>query len=254
MNWAMDLRHIQSVSPLGFSGADNYDTFDFTPQLVAGYDFSDFLLGIPSTTFFDTVSQDNDGRSLYYNFYAQDTFQFSPKLTLSYGLRYQYHPGYQDAGGNIGNFDPSVPLSGRVVYPDGKSSLLNPGFLANFNACSTLGSTQGPAVNGAPCTPVLSASQAGLPNSLRTADKLRFMPRLAIAYRPFNNDRMVFRAGAGMYNITTLGSIFYALTGTIQAGTQKFNNQENRSEEHTSELQSQSNLVCRLLLEKKKQK
>src|SRR5688572_31376125 len=28
----------------------------------------------------------------------------------------------------------------------------------------------------------------------------------------------------------------------------------NRSEEHTSELQSQSNLVCRLLLEKKKQK
>src|SRR5688572_32497752 len=29
---------------------------------------------------------------------------------------------------------------------------------------------------------------------------------------------------------------------------------EHRSEEHTSELQSQSNLVCRLLLEKKKQK
>src|SRR2546430_13499016 len=28
---------------------------------------------------------------------------------------------------------------------------------------------------------------------------------------------------------------------------------EERSEEHTSELQSQSNLVCRLLLEKKKQ-
>src|SRR3989475_3566087 len=29
---------------------------------------------------------------------------------------------------------------------------------------------------------------------------------------------------------------------------------ETRSEEHTSELQSQSNLVCRLLLEKKKKK
>src|SRR2546427_7330597 len=29
---------------------------------------------------------------------------------------------------------------------------------------------------------------------------------------------------------------------------------EDRSEEHTSELQSQSNLVCRLLLEKKKRK
>src|SRR2546430_8018516 len=32
------------------------------------------------------------------------------------------------------------------------------------------------------------------------------------------------------------------------------NLQEWRSEEHTSELQSQSNLVCRLLLEKKKKK
>src|SRR5688572_31293207 len=30
--------------------------------------------------------------------------------------------------------------------------------------------------------------------------------------------------------------------------------QQTRSEEHTSELQSQSNLVCRLLLEKKKKK
>src|SRR5688572_31429231 len=32
------------------------------------------------------------------------------------------------------------------------------------------------------------------------------------------------------------------------------NEDVNRSEEHTSELQSQSNLVCRLLLEKKKKK
>src|SRR2546427_3621243 len=33
-----------------------------------------------------------------------------------------------------------------------------------------------------------------------------------------------------------------------------FRRAKNRSEEHTSELQSQSNLVCRLLLEKKKKK
>src|SRR2546430_3521842 len=34
--------------------------------------------------------------------------------------------------------------------------------------------------------------------------------------------------------------------------TIRFENDGGRSEEHTSELQSQSNLVCRLLLEKKK--
>src|SRR2546430_10951739 len=34
----------------------------------------------------------------------------------------------------------------------------------------------------------------------------------------------------------------------------RFTTRSKRSEEHTSELQSQSNLVCRLLLEKKKKK
>ncbi|HVO57025.1 MAG TPA: TonB-dependent receptor [Dongiaceae bacterium] len=218
-----DIRHIQAISPLGFNGADNYGTYTFSEALFTGYDVADFELGIPSTSFYDTVSQDNDGVSTYYNFYAQDTFQATSRLTLSLGLRYEYHPGYQDQGKNIGNFNPEIPGSGEVVYPDGGANLLNPGFLANFNACP-LGSKTGPEVNGVPCTPVLSASQAGLPNSLRTADKLRFMPRLGIAYRPFNNDRTAIRAGIGAYNVTTLGRIFYSLTGTLQAGTQSFNN------------------------------
>src|SRR2546430_14767955 len=34
----------------------------------------------------------------------------------------------------------------------------------------------------------------------------------------------------------------------------RYHRRDSRSEEHTSELQSQSNLVCRLLLEKKKKK
>src|SRR2546430_15715955 len=40
------------------------------------------------------------------------------------------------------------------------------------------------------------------------------------------------------------------------SGSRRISSNRNgrRSEEHTSELQSQSNLVCRLLLEKKKQK
>src|SRR2546430_4941861 len=47
---------------------------------------------------------------------------------------------------------------------------------------------------------------------------------------------------------TALRSIFLGLTGN------RTTEKSTRSEEHTSELQSQSNLVCRLLLEKKKKK
>src|SRR2546427_8966277 len=42
-------------------------------------------------------------------------------------------------------------------------------------------------------------------------------------------------------------------SGSIVGGSRAFGS-STRSEEHTSELQSQSNLVCRLLLEKKKKK
>src|SRR2546427_4001758 len=42
---------------------------------------------------------------------------------------------------------------------------------------------------------------------------------------------------------------FYGVVGYLATGMPR-----KRSEEHTSELQSQSNLVCRLLLEKKKKK
>src|SRR5688572_32260867 len=44
-----------------------------------------------------------------------------------------------------------------------------------------------------------------------------------------------------------------ARDATYPAGTWACTHNSHRSEEHTSELQSQSNLVCRLLLEKKKQ-
>src|SRR3989475_6424988 len=51
-----------------------------------------------------------------------------------------------------------------------------------------------------------------------------------------------------------LSSLLSALVGIGAAGNVTVPHKEARSEEHTSELQSQSNLVCRLLLEKKKNK
>src|SRR2546427_7908903 len=46
--------------------------------------------------------------------------------------------------------------------------------------------------------------------------------------------------------------LVYLVTAAFLAYTGYYFHSDLRSEEHTSELQSQSNLVCRLLLEKKK--
>src|SRR2546427_12686260 len=54
-----------------------------------------------------------------------------------------------------------------------------------------------------------------------------------------------------------LASAYARASGATTSGTLEasgFTDTDVRSEEHTSELQSQSNLVCRLLLEKKKKK
>src|SRR3989475_7217679 len=54
-----------------------------------------------------------------------------------------------------------------------------------------------------------------------------------------------------LYEVGTLGTVVRMLKlgdGSVRVMVQ------GRSEEHTSELQSQSNLVCRLLLEKKKKR
>jgi hypothetical protein len=217
MKYGFDVRWIRAATALGFIGADNYGNFSFNGSF-SGSDFGDFLLGIPIQTSYAIIQQDNDGRARHYHFFGQDSFRVNQKLTLEYGLRYEYHPAYTDASGNIGNFDTSVSRSGRVVYPTGKQNLLAPGFLRTFNACPA------PDANGAPCTPVLSAKEAGLPEGLRQVPKLRFLPRFGFAYRPFRDDKTVVRGGMGAYNGTLLGSIFFSLTGTLQSDVREFNN------------------------------
>jgi hypothetical protein len=217
-----DYRWMRAVSALGFTDGDNYGGYSFDGTFT-GYAFSDFLLGLPIQTQVDNITSDNDGRSSHYNAYVQDTWHVNPRLTLDFGVRFEYHPGYTDANGNIGNFDPRVPLSGEVVYPNGAESTLAQGYLQSFNACPQLGSTDGPSANGAPCTPVLSARQAGLSNSLRNSP-IRFVPRFGFAFRPLNNDKTVVRGGFGVFNTEVLGSIYYALTGTLQSSTRVYNN------------------------------
>ncbi len=224
MKFGVDVRRMQAVTPLGFNGADNYGTFDYSPATFTGNEFADFMIGAPSTTFYDVVQADNDGMTMHYHAFAQDQWRVSDRLTLSYGLRYEYHPAYHDPTGNIGNFDPSIAKSGRVVYPDGFGSLVSQDYLKSFNSCG-LGQTSGVAAqNGAPCTPTVSNSQAGLPSGLRTAIKTRFAPRFGFAYRLTDDNRTVIRGGYGLYNITLLGSNFYSLTGTLQANTVQYAN------------------------------
>lgn len=228
-----DIQALEAITPLGFNGSDNYGTYTFNTSgsagLFTGVDFGDFLLGIPDQTFYDVVRQDNDGLSKHYAFFGEDEWRVTPQLTLSYGLRYELHPGYYDRYGDIGNFDPTYALAGRSIYPQGKQALLAQAFLASANACDSDGvdNTNSGVVNGAPCMPVLGNVSAGYPSGLKQYPHLRFMPRFGFAYSPTPKANWVVRGGAGMYNINMLGSSFYSLTGTLQAQTAQYSNTYN---------------------------
>ncbi len=229
-----DLRHLIAFTPLSFAPSDNFGNFAFVRTgSFTGEEFADFLIGAPNLSQTDNVTSDNNGAANAYAVYAQDNWKVTPNLNLTFGLRYELHPAFTTTTGALGNFDPSVAKSGRIIYNAGQAARLDPQELANVNACATPGVTNpyatNGAVNGAPCTPVLSNSQAGLPASLRTLPKLRFEPRFGFAYRPFGNDRTALRGGAGYYNITTTGALFYALTGTVSANLQSFYNSETPS-------------------------
>src|SRR3989475_6759568 len=65
-----------------------------------------------------------------------------------------------------------------------------------------------------------------------------------------DKDKTTIVEGAG--KASTIEGRIKQIRAQIEETTSDYDREKLRSEEHTSELQSQSNLVCRLLLEKKK--
>jgi hypothetical protein len=214
-----DVRRLRAQTALGFVGSDNYGNFSFDGR-YSGSDVADFLLGIPYFSAYASVKQDNDGIAWHYGMFAQDSFKVNARLTLEYGLRWEYHPPFVDTGSDITNFDRAVPLTGRVIIPNTQQAIdiTAPGFLQSINACP------GPSFNGIPCTPFLTADKAGYPNTLRFSQKKDFNPRFGFAYRPFDDTRTVVRGGVGRYTMTILGDVFYSLTGVSSSDVRQFSN------------------------------
>lgn len=214
-----DLRRIHALSALSFISTDNYGSFSFDGRF-SGRDVADFMMGLPYHSAFAATNMDNDGSTWHYAVFAQDSFKATSRLTLEYGLRWEYHPAYKDANGDITNFDRTVPRTGRVIIPSGRRALeiTAPGFLLSINACPA------PAWQGIPCTPFLQADEAGWPDSLRFASKTDFAPRFGFAYRPFDNARTVVRGGLGNYIMVPLGSVYYGLTGIHASDVREFTN------------------------------
>src|SRR5208337_3123360 len=115
-----------------------------------------------------------DSYAKHYALFGQDDWKVSKSLTINFGLRWEYHPGFLDHKNNEGNFDPyyTSTQNGQVVH----GAIIIPNQAAFANVNPVLAAAIAP-------TPIILASQAGVPEGLRYNSKRDFAPRIGFAYR-----------------------------------------------------------------------
>lgn len=225
----IDVRRVRYADIETFQPSDDFGQFTFLPSApglptFTGNAFGNFLEGLPTTLFFAVSSPDVAGTAWEYSVFGQDEYQVTRKLTLTYGLRWEVLPGFNEDGGNLANFD---QRNNSIVVPDELASYLtqqniqtsNLGFQQSFNACN-LGNT------ALPCTNYVTASKDHLPQSLRNIYYRDFQPRISLAYRPFNNTKTVVRAGFGIFTITNLGPLSFNNSGNPTSALHTYSNSE----------------------------
>ena len=177
---------------------DQNTNFSFSPQwtqgpnpnassAVAGLSLASFLLGIPGGGVSPVPALALTNK--YSAFYFQDAWKATSRLTINWGIRYEYESPRTDRFNQLTNFDfnAASPLTAEGIAPRGGLTFVNTG---------------------------------GLPRSNARPDRNNLGPRLGIAYKL--TQKTVIRAGAGLFyaGLTGLGggAAAYGTSG-FQAGT-----------------------------------
>jgi hypothetical protein len=151
-----------------FSGViPNYGSLTFDGSF-SGFDYADFLLGLPITSSRVSPRVNRTRNNKEMGFYGTDSFKVNQRLTVDFGLRWDYYglPRYKD--GLEYNFDPST---GTLIIPTGTRSEVDPAYPGAITI-----------VEG---------------NPIPKADLKNFRPRVSAAYR-FGED-FILRGGYGQF-------------------------------------------------------
>jgi hypothetical protein len=152
----------------------------FTRGQIDFTDFKSFLGGTSSNSTLGDGIGNRRQRAIDYNFFFQDDWKVSQRLTINLGLRYELDLPVYDTRGRISTFDPELyqPPPDLTGPPSG-------GFVQAGNVIPQY---------DLPSVPNVSKYV------IHTVDKNNFAPRVGFAHVPFDSGRLVVRAGYGIYH------------------------------------------------------
>jgi len=90
-----------------------------------GNELADLLLGLPYVTDQGLQLTNPSTTANEHTFYLQDFWQLTPRLNLSYGVRYEYQEPYVEANNNQANFDTTTLLIDLAGRGSNSRSLVN---------------------------------------------------------------------------------------------------------------------------------
>jgi hypothetical protein len=163
-----ELKTVQEF--LGSIPDPTFGNFNFNGSL-SGHAYADFLLGMPFTSSRVSPLVNRDRREKEFGMYITDTFKVSQKLTLDYGVRWDYFtaPYFDDGLQYAWN-----QTNGNVIIPENTAAKVSPLYPRNIGI-----------VTG---------------NVRPTPDKKNIRPRFGFAYRL--RDKSVVRGGYGIFTET----------------------------------------------------
>ncbi len=160
------LSNPEGTGTLVFAGVATSTYQRGMPMVGTGYDLADFLLGLAQSSRIQYGNSDHYLRRREYSFFFNDNWRVHSRLTLQWGIRYQYLDPWMERYDRIANLD------------------VGPG----FSAAETV-------------VPGSQGSFSGLfPRALVQSDRNNLAPRLALAYRLRSGQRTsVLRANYGVF-------------------------------------------------------
>lgn len=161
------------------SNPNNNGTFAFDGS-ASGDALADMLLGRAFQ--YTENSAHVSGALRFYNIeaFAQDQWQATPRLTLTYGVRYEFYQPEADSAGTISYFDPGrfVTAQAAQVLPNGQI----------VSGTQNFG-------NGI----VVASKNSPFGYQLTNSQRLNFSPRVGFAYTLTKDNLTVLRGGYGRF-------------------------------------------------------